>query len=238
MSAKSNKIVKLDESQNANQTVDKSRRSFAKVGVVAPVIMTLASRPALGAVCSVSGYISATPANASGARHNVDSCGGLSPGAYATPVSGAGEWPTGYYPGGLNSGGSTGSGNGGGNGNQSGGGNHPEGLGKRNNPLGTTMAVGFNHSLGYLADQSMYDVIWMKGNGDPDQLGAHLVAALLNAASGLYLSPNGLTVANVQEMYQQLSSLKGTFTAAPGVEWDAAQVVAFIKQTFHSITPY
>lgn len=223
MSAKSNKIVKLGESQNANQAVDTSRRSFAKVGVVAPVIMTLASRSALGAVCTTSGFVSATPATASGARNIVASCGGLSPGAYATPDSGAGGWPAGYTPGGLNLSGSTGS--------------RPEGLRKRNNPLGTTMAEGFNYSLGYLATRSMYDVIWMKGYNDPGQLGAHLVAALLNAASGLYPSPNGLTVSNVREMYRQLS-VNGKFIAAPGVEWTPEQVVSFIKQTFHSATPY
>ncbi|TCV79246.1 MULTISPECIES: hypothetical protein [Methylomonas] len=46
-----------EESQNAGRSLDKSRRSFAKAGVIAPVLMTLTSKTALGSVyqCTISG---------------------------------------------------------------------------------------------------------------------------------------------------------------------------------------
>lgn len=59
MSAENNKAVKSDESQNPKQTVDTSRRSFAKASAVfAPVMMTLANRSAWGGtnICTESGW--------------------------------------------------------------------------------------------------------------------------------------------------------------------------------------
>ncbi|WP_445368269.1 hypothetical protein ACH5Y9_01550 [Methylomonas sp. BW4-1] len=46
-----------EESQNVGRSLDKSRRSFAKAGVIAPVLMTLTSKTALGSVyqCTISG---------------------------------------------------------------------------------------------------------------------------------------------------------------------------------------
>lgn len=82
MSTKNNKVVKPDEDQNASQTVDRSRRSFAKVGAVAPVIMTLTSKTALGSVyqCSISGVHSG---NTSSHSSNTSVCGvGISPGGW------------------------------------------------------------------------------------------------------------------------------------------------------------
>lgn len=66
MSSESNKVVKPDERQNAQQTVDQSRRSFAKVGAaVVPVMMTLANRSAWGGtnICTQSGFTSFTNQN-------------------------------------------------------------------------------------------------------------------------------------------------------------------------------
>ncbi|TAK61294.1 hypothetical protein [Methylobacter sp.] len=91
MNAKSNKIVKPDESQNVNQTVDKSRRSFAKVGAVAPVIMTLTSKSALGSAyhCTISGTQSG---NHSSPHDNTTNCGvGFSPGGWWQNASKSGN---------------------------------------------------------------------------------------------------------------------------------------------------
>lgn len=57
MSLEHNKAVKPGENQNFERTVNKSRRSFSKAGMVAPVIMTLASKSALGSTyqCTISG---------------------------------------------------------------------------------------------------------------------------------------------------------------------------------------
>jgi len=57
------------ELQEPEKRVNKKRRSFTKAGVVAPVVLTLANRPAWGAVslCTVSGFQSVA---AAGGRDN------------------------------------------------------------------------------------------------------------------------------------------------------------------------
>jgi hypothetical protein len=223
MSSENNTVIKPNQSQDANLTIDKSRRSFAIAGVVTPVIMTLASRTALGAVCTTSGFVSATATTVSGGHNRITSCGGLSPGAYKTPNQGAGTWVSPYSPGGLEE-------------------KKDEGYGKRHHPNGTLMSVGFSYAKGYLANDSMYDVLWLNGQNGKDgykdryNLGAHLVAALLNAAAGRYTLANGLTVANVKDMYAQLSGsggASGRYSPAPNVFWNAQEVVAFLAQTMN-----
>ena len=85
MSTENDQVIKADESQNTTQTVDKSRRSFARMGAVAPIIMTLASKTALGETpynCTASGIQSGNQSSHPG----VVICGlGFSPGAWKTP---------------------------------------------------------------------------------------------------------------------------------------------------------
>lgn len=91
MSAKNNKVDQPNESPNASQAVDKSKRSFAKMGVVAPVIMTLTSKSALGSsyACTVSG---AQSGNHSGNHVTDVVCAvGFSPGAWKTPGLNSGD---------------------------------------------------------------------------------------------------------------------------------------------------
>lgn len=92
MSEEDNKIVKLGEGK-AGRSIDKSRRSFAKGGLVAPIIMTLNSRAVLGAdaaySCTQSGNQSASPSH--GFDNLVDCQVGFSPGAWKTPGSGRGD---------------------------------------------------------------------------------------------------------------------------------------------------
>jgi hypothetical protein len=83
-----------------------SRRRFTRAGLAAPIILSLASRPAFGAVCSPSGFVSYSPDNPSGVRHVEDSCHGISPGGWMHPDVGRGnsdgnrsQWyAAGYYP--------------------------------------------------------------------------------------------------------------------------------------------
>lgn len=86
------KIVKSDEAQQIQPMVDKSRRSFSKAGLVAPVILTLANKTALGATpyhCTVSGQQSG---NHSGNHDFNTPCNvGFSPGAWKEPLSGNGD---------------------------------------------------------------------------------------------------------------------------------------------------
>lgn len=82
MNVENTKVVKPDENQNTAQTVDKSRRSFAKVGAVAPVIMTLASQPVFGVQC----LSSRMSGNLSNPNHGFNCWGGMSPGFWQTPA--------------------------------------------------------------------------------------------------------------------------------------------------------
>ena len=68
-----------------------SRRRFTGAGLAAPVILSLASRPAFGAVCTPSGFVSYSPNNPSGIRRHEAACGGFSPGAWKTPDAGQGD---------------------------------------------------------------------------------------------------------------------------------------------------
>lgn len=82
MSAKNNKVDLSEENKNASQAVDKSKRSFTKAGVAAPIIMTLASNTALGSTlhCSMSG---AQSGNASSTVSTPPKCAaGFSPGGW------------------------------------------------------------------------------------------------------------------------------------------------------------
>jgi len=64
-----------------NETLDTSRRGFTKLGVGAPVILSLASQPVLGAAC-LSGMMSGNLSN-----HEHDGCVlGWSPGGWCNPV--------------------------------------------------------------------------------------------------------------------------------------------------------
>ncbi|WP_446810202.1 hypothetical protein ACH50O_00965 [Methylomonas sp. 2BW1-5-20] len=62
MSEENSKLPEQHEQVSGAQLIDKTRRTFTKVGVVAPVIMTLANRPAWGSGtkvdCQVSGFTS------------------------------------------------------------------------------------------------------------------------------------------------------------------------------------
>lgn len=80
MSIEDSKIVKSDQTANG-ATIDKSRRSFSKAGVVAPVIMTLTSKVALGDgyYCTISGMQSGNMSSHTGGYQ----CGvGFSPGGW------------------------------------------------------------------------------------------------------------------------------------------------------------
>lgn len=77
--------------------IEGRRSALKKIGIAAPAIITLSSRPAYGAgFCSLSGFASV---NASGVlRHSNQHCYGLSHGAWKTPFNGDGTWPFGCTP--------------------------------------------------------------------------------------------------------------------------------------------
>jgi hypothetical protein len=91
MSAENQKVVNPDETQNVKQTVNRSRRSFAKAGGLAPILMTFSSKAVLGAPyhCTISGMQSG---NHSAPHDWTSPCGvGFSPGAWCSNVDKCGK---------------------------------------------------------------------------------------------------------------------------------------------------
>ena len=62
-----------------NKKQDSRRSLLKKAAIGAPVVMSLANKPAFGAVCSLSGFQSVNP---SGVGRHGDGCGGISPGGW------------------------------------------------------------------------------------------------------------------------------------------------------------
>lgn len=195
---------------NQTETIDGTRRRFTTSGlVVSGVLLTLASRPSLGdVVCkSPSGFLSG---NAS-THGTPQTCLGRTPGYWGNHPE---NWPSPYLPGNCNSG----------KGNS---------CTDSSNWSGGTrfadMALGF-HCSGYgsiYLKYSMMQVIWLGGGGDPYQLGAHIVAALLNAKMGWSLM---LSEAQVKNIFNEYNS-KGYFEPTAGVKWYPAEIVTYLKST-------
>jgi hypothetical protein len=66
------------------------------------------------------------------------------------------------------------------------------------------------------------------GLSDPDNLGMHIVAALLNARKGL--TPI-LSESDVINMWNEWAT-KGYFEPTASVHWSSAQIVQYIQGTF------
>ncbi|NQY62241.1 MAG: hypothetical protein HRT38_00750 [Alteromonadaceae bacterium] len=82
------KQVKRKAGITANMEIKTSRRGlFKKAAIGVPIVMTLANRPAYGAVCSISGFQSVNP---SGVKIIDGSCGGFSPRGWTHPDEGGG----------------------------------------------------------------------------------------------------------------------------------------------------
>lgn len=73
----------------------------------------------------------------------------------------------------------------------------------------------------------MMQVIWLNGNQDPFQLGAHFVAAILNAR--MSLTPI-LSEAMVINIFNEWNN-KGYFEPTASVHWYAPDIVAYLQST-------
>ncbi len=200
-----------------------SRRRFTGAGLAAPVILSLASRPAFGAICTPSGFVSYSPNNPSGVRHVVDGCGGLSPGAWKNPYAGNGDgsfrdWlAAGYLPNDPDE-----------QPPNAGAGNNTSGIRryKRDNP-GPYVPTLFTDAFGGYGPSglSMHDVLLDL----PGSLEFHAAATLLNAASGIpgYMSPS--TVINLY-----IASFTGTYSSGgTTIDMSTFDLKAFFEQTYH-----
>ena len=205
---------------NQTQSVDESRRRFTKSSLVASgVLLTLASRPSLGGgggggggwVCKTpSGFLSANLSQHGTPKY----CSGRTPGYWCTNTTTSHKWPSPYKTGTCT---------------------NTQFTQQYNSwsTSGATMykdtTLGF-HCTGYgsrYLKYSMMQVGLLGGTGDPYQLGAHCVAALLNARMGW--TPV-LTEAQVRAMFNDYAS-KGYYEPTAGVKWYPADIVTYLKST-------
>jgi hypothetical protein len=181
-----------------------SRRDFTKSGLLlSGILLTLASRSALGGnfTCkSPSGFLSGNLSN-----HGTPStCSGKSPGYWGNQPA---QWPRPYQPGICK-----------------------KSCTKIANWSGGTAFRSIFNCTGqgqiYLP-YSMMQVLWLPGNADPAQLGAHIIAAVLNARMG---STPTLTETQVTNIFNEWD-VKGYFEPTAGVKWYAADIVLYLKTT-------
>lgn len=234
--------------------VDIARRDFTKSGLaVSGVLLTLASRSALGGnlVCnSPSGFLSGNTS----VHGTPASCNGVSPGYWGTHPE---NWPGPYLAGKCGSSYSTSSsGSSSGSSSQSFGsdsssssrdsGSSSKSKASDSSPSsslnlsactkasdwsgGTNFHDVFNcYGNGSIYSQyTMMQVIWLTGNQDPYQLGAHFVSAMLNLKAGY--TPV-LTEAVLLSIYNEWNR-KGYFEPTAGVQWYAPDIVSYLQSTF------
>jgi len=200
--------------------VDKSRRSFTKTGLVASgVLLTLASRPVLGGGSSGGGggWECKSPSGFLSGNLSVhgtpQKCMGRTPGYWGTHYN----WPSNYKTGTCT------------NTRKKQDYKSWSNTGSTSGTMYKDSTLGFQCS-GYglkLKPYSMMQVILLGGSGDPYQLGAHCVAALLNAKMGW--TPV-LTEAQVRNMFNEYNS-KGYFEPTAGVKWYGPDIVTYLKST-------
>jgi hypothetical protein len=211
------------------KSLDKSRRSFAKSGLVASgVLLTLSSRPVLGqSVCkSPSGFESGNLS-----FHGTPiTCSGRTPGYWGansntTGIIGKQSWPSPYLADTTKTSTTTTT-------TSTAPGSTKKGAASSTTTItihGTMFKDIFRcSSFGKgLAGLSLSEVLLQGGTGDPYQLGAHSIAALLNARSGL--TPV-LTEAQVINIFNEYDS-KGYFEPTAGIKWNPADIVNYLKTT-------
>lgn len=203
-----------------NDGINPSRRRLAGTALGMSAIFTLASRPVLAGQCLTPS--AACSGNLS--QHGTPIlCSGKSPGYWKEHIS---PWPSPYLPGSCNSG----------NGQ----------CNKASNWTGGTLFHPLFSGTQFMADLdgnsstpktslSMMQVMMMNdgsnlwGLTDPDNLGMHIVAALLNAKMGY--TPV-LTETDVINMWNEWAN-KGYFEPTANVQWNSKQIVDYIVTTFH-----
>ncbi len=201
-----------------NDTIDQSRRKLTGAALGVSAIFTLASRPVLAAnqCMTPSGAVSGNLS-----QHGTPTtCTGRTPGFWKTHPA---EWPSPYLPGSCSAG---------------------NACNLVQNWSGGTLFHPLFSGTQFLADidgnpstpktsLSMMQVIMMNdgsnpwGLADPDNLGSHIAAALLNARAGL--TPV-LSETDVISMWNEWVS-KGYFEPTANVKWNSAQIVTYLKTT-------
>ena len=208
-----------------------SRRSLTRIGMGVGAVATLANRPAMGAVCSPSGYASFSPGgmdNPSGVRHVVGGCGGYHPWAWRSPYNGGkGSFYDWHAAGCLPNDPDDPSHNCGKGSDYSGLKSYKKSLYGHKSYKPTMFADCFGS--GYVSSwATLHDVLLGDVGGGLDK---HCAAAYLNACLPI---PGYLNVVDVCGLYQAVKSGAGSYTTYSGSDIDLSllHLTNFIKQTY------
>lgn len=223
MSDRSPDIQDVPPKSSPNVEIDQSRRKLTSAALGVSAILTLASRPVLATATACNSPSAAVSGNLS--QHGTPTtCVGKSPGYWKEHPN---SWPSPYAPGTC-----TGQKN------------------KVQNWRGGTLFHPLFSGNKFLADidsnpvtpktsLSMMQVMIMSdgnnpwGLSDPDNLGMHIVAALLNAKAGYTPILSEIQVMNMwNEWWSHGGPNGGYFEPTANVKWNSAQIVVYIKTTF------
>jgi hypothetical protein len=206
----------LDKAPEGGAAPSSSRRRFIAGLATGSIVMTVASRPAIagggggkgdwkkGAWCTPSAWVSGNLSQ----NQSRQSCGGRSPGYWK---ANANRWPSKYKPGSCARGGK---------------GNCSD---YKNDGTAFHQYKGGPFAGSFFGNKSMMQVLWLQGHSDPHKLGAHIVAAFLNAST---IANYGMTPSMVVDIWYQLST-RGFYQPSPGAPvMTAEEVVLFIQNTF------
>ena len=179
--------------------VDGIRRRLLKGGAsAAPLIWAVTTRPAVAATTAPCTTCSGFDSMSSSRSGKMQVCSGVGP-SYWQQSAHFDKWPHPYYAtSDANTGGSTATRF------------HVTGCGG-----------------GYFGTKTMLEVLQMNGQGGFADLGAHISAALLNAAGGM--TPV-LSVPQVVNLWNECSG-RGYYEPTAGIRWTREQVVAYLKTT-------
>ncbi|MFI4888572.1 MAG: hypothetical protein ACHP7B_07455, partial [Burkholderiales bacterium] len=168
---------------------------------VAPVLMTVASRPVLGQSCVAASAMGSMPTSGT---HAVQFCSGLTPDQWKAI---AGQWPTPYC----------------GSAQQS---TYQSLVYNRQPTLFHCPTTGFGGRV--FGSDTMLNVIGLtQGGRSLDSLGPYITAALLNARAG---RTPVLNETGVRNMWNDLIN-RGYYEPAANIRWTAANIVAYLKTT-------
>lgn len=208
----------LEASQN--DVIDQSRRKLAGAALGAGAIFTLASRPVLAGVCNSPSAAASGNLSTHGTPPN---CAGKSPGYWKNHNN----WPSPYQQGSCTNSCNLAQ-------SWTGGTLFHSVFMPPTNGSNSFVADLDNNASTAKTSLSMQQLLKMNDGNNPwgltdkDNLGAHIVAALLNARAGL--TPV-LTENAVIGMWTEWAT-RGKFSPKAGVDWTSAQIVTYIKSTF------
>jgi hypothetical protein len=200
------------------------RRRFVTGLAGGSVLMTVASQPAMAGLCTPSAWVSGNLSQVGGKHRR---CGGKPPKHWRDKPK---QWPSRYRPGNCKKD-DKGKGKGGGHG--GGFGHDDRDCNGKYASNGTPFHRGYGDGSGAcrgssFGDKTMMQLLWEQNNSDLHRLGAHVVAALLNASS----IPNyGMSEETIADIWLQVES-RGYYKPPHGEAMSVEDVIRFLQNTY------